>query len=461
MVAPAPISLIKYELLQTMRMCVNPVTAQLEDIMPDDVVNHPPICCNSGAAREINRMTQSVPQSPTALVGLRVLELGAMVAVPFCGKLLSSLGADVMKIEPPKMGDPSRRRGPFPGDNPHPERSGMFLYLNTGKRGVTLAVDDPQGRVMLRELAAGVDVIIHDSPAALAAARGLEREPLAEVSPGVIVAAITPFGSTGPNSGYAAHDVNVFHAGGEGNLLPNGLALDSFPDRAPITAGGMMASYQGGLTAAVGLLAAIVAQWADGTGQDVESSMQEAQLAIGYLPIQRLEAEGFVETRFSRFFRMGGVMPASDGYVELLTLEPRQWEGLARLLGEPEWATPDKFRDPSTHGAAINENLRQWTAVHTREWLYREGQAHGVPIAPYLTPGEVFESPQQRERNFFVELPHPEAGDYEYAGLPFRMDETPPDLRRAPLLGEHNSEVYHSLGYSPEELTALARAEVI
>lgn len=107
-------------------------------------------------------MTQSVQQSPTALAGLRVLELGTMVAVPYCGKLLSSLGADVMKIEPPKMGDPSRRRGPFPGDNPHPERSGMFLYLNTGKRGVTLAVDDPQGRVMLRELAAGADVIIHD-----------------------------------------------------------------------------------------------------------------------------------------------------------------------------------------------------------------------------------------------------------------------------------------------------------
>ena len=101
--------------------------------------------------------------------------------------------------------------------------------------------------------------------------------------------------------------------------------------------------------------------------------MQEAQLAIGYLPIQRLEAEEFVETRFSRFFRMGGVMPAADGYVELLTLEPRQWEGLARLLGEPEWASADKFRDPATHGPAINENLRQWTAEHTRERLYREG----------------------------------------------------------------------------------------
>lgn len=407
-------------------------------------------------------MTMATPTpTPAALAGLRVLELGAMVAAPFCGKLLAALGADVVKVEPPKAGDPSRRRGPFLGDDPHPERSGMFLYLNTGKRGVTLDVDDPQGREMLRQLAAEADVIIHDSPPALAAARELEQETLAEINPRLIVAALTPFGSTGPNAGYAARDVNVFHAGGEGNLLPNGLALDTFPDRAPIAAGGMMASYQAGLTAAVGVLGAVVSQRNGGPGQFVDCSMQEAQLAIGYLPIQRLEAEGFVETRFSRFFRMGGVLPAADGYVELLTLEPRQWEGLARLLEEPEWASPDKFRDPATHGPAINENLRQWSVRHTREWLYREGQAHGVPIAPYLTPGEVFDSPQQRERDFFVEVTHPEAGTYDYAGLPYRMSETPPVITRAPLLGEHNAEVYGALSYLPEQLTVLARAEVI
>ena len=406
-------------------------------------------------------MTPQDSLIPAALSGLRVLEIGAMVAAPYCGKLLSLLGADVVKVEPPKVGDPSRRRGPFPGDVPHAERSGTFLYLNTGKRGVTLDVDDPQGSDMLRQLAADADVILHDFPPSLAASRELSRDSLTEINPSIIVAAITPFGSTGPNAEYAACDVNVFHAGGEGNLLPNGLALDTFPDRAPIRAGGMMASYQGGLTAAVGVLAAAIAQWADGTGQAVDSSMQEAQLAIGYLPMQRLEAEGVVETRFSRFFRMGGVMPASDGYIELLTLESRQWEGLVRLLGDPEWATPEKFRDPATHGPEINENLRRWTSGHTREWLYREGQAHGVPIAPYLSPSEVYQSPQQRERGFFIEVSHPDAGPYKYAGSPFRMSGTPPQVRRAPLLGEHNAGVYGALGYSLEDLTVLARSEVI
>ena len=396
-----------------------------------------------------------------ALGGLRVLELGSTVAAPYCGKLLASLGANVVKAEPPKCGDPSRRRGPFPGDVPHLERSGAFLYLNTGKSGITLDVDDPQGRLILRQLAATSDVVVHDFPPSLASVRGLQQELLAEVNQSVVVAAVTPFGSSGPNAGYVAHDVNVFHAGGEGNLLPNGLALDTFPDRAPITAGTMMASYQAGLTAAVGITAALVEQRNNGTGQKIDVSMQEAQLAIGYLPIQRLEAEGYVETRFSRFFRMGGVMPAADGYVEVLTLEPRQWESLANLLGNPEWLSPEKFSDPATHGREINEHLRQWTAEHTREWLYREGQSYGVPIAPYLTPREVFESPQQRQRDFFVEIPHPEAGSYDYAALPFQMGATPARVDRSPMLGEHNAIVYGALGYSTEDLTMLARAEVI
>jgi crotonobetainyl-CoA:carnitine CoA-transferase CaiB-like acyl-CoA transferase len=406
-------------------------------------------------------MTPLTATTPTALGGLRVLEVANMVAGPFCGKLLASLGADVVKVETPRTGDPARRQGPFPGDVPHPERSGLFLYVNTGKRGITLNLDDAQGRAMLAELASQTDVVLHDLTPQRAQGLGLDRAFLAEENPGLIVASVTPFGATGPYSEYAAYDINVFHAGGEGNLLPNGLALDTFPERAPVTAGSRMGSYQGGLTAAVGVVAAVFAKQDGGVGQSVDCSMQEAQLAIGYLPVQRLEAEGFVETRFSRFFRMGGVLPASDGYVELLTLEPRQWESLGRFLGNPEWASPEKFQDPATHGPAINENLREWSRKHTKEWLYQEGQAAGVPIAPYYTPGEVFESVHQRERGFFEALDHPEAGRREYAGLPFRLGETPATLTRAPLLGEHNADVFGGIGYTKEDLVMLARAGVL
>ena len=187
----------------------------------------------------------------------------------------------------------------------------------------------------------------------------------------------------------------------------------------------------------------------------MDASAQEAQLSVGYMPIQRHEAEGVTETRFTRYFRVGGVMPASDGYVELLTLEPRQFEGLLAFMGHPDWASPEMFRDPATHGPELNRRLREWFAGHTRAWLYAEGQAHGVPIAPYYTPSEVFHSPQQRERGFYSTVDHPETGPLEYAGAPFRLDGAPPALSRAPLLGEHNAAVYGGLlGLPPAELAA-------
>ncbi len=410
-------------------------------------------------------MTRISPMSPIALPNLRVLEVASLIPGPYCGKLLASLGAEVIKAEPPGVGDPSRRRGPFPDDIPHPERSGLYLYLNTGKRSITLDLENPAGRDLLRQLVARVDMVVHDYAPANAAAVGLDSDSLLAANPDVIVTAVTPFGSTGPYADYHAGHLAVFHAGGEGWLLPNGVALDTFPDRPPIVAGVNMGDYQAGLTAAVGALAAVYHRQGnpdDARGQVVDASAQEAQLSVGYMPIQRHESEGITETRFSRYFRVGGVLPASDGYVELLTLEPRQFEGLLAFMGNPDWASPEMFSDPATHGPELNRHMREWFAQHTREWLYAEGQAHGVPIAPYYTPSEVFQSPQQRERAFYSEVDHPATGPLEYTGAPFQLSETPTTLTRAPLLGEHNVEVYCGLlGYAAQELAALARAGAI
>jgi crotonobetainyl-CoA:carnitine CoA-transferase CaiB-like acyl-CoA transferase len=397
-----------------------------------------------------------------ALPNLRVLEIASLIPGPYCGKLLASLGADVIKAEPPGTGDSARRRGPFPDDDPHPERSGLFLYINTGKKGITLDLENQSGRDLLRQLVARVDLVVHDCAPAKAAAVGLDAEALLAANPDVIVTAATPFGSSGPYADRQAGHLAVFHAGGEGWLLPNGAALDTFPDRPPIVAGANMGDYQAGLTAAVGALAAVYNRLGASRGprgQAVDASAQEAQLSVGYMPIQRRESEGITETRFSRYFRVGGVLPASDGYVELLTLEPRQFEGLLEFMGNPDWASSEMFREPGAHGPELNRRLREWFAQHPREWLYAEGQARGVPIAPYYTPSEVFQSPQQRERGFYSEVYHAATGPLEYAGAPFQLSETPTTLKRAPLLGEHNGEVYCGLlGYARRDLAALARA---
>lgn len=425
-------------------------------------------------------------QPPTALHGCRILEIASLIPGPYCGKLLASLGARVIKVEPPGSGDPARRRGPFPDDHPHPERSGLFLYLNTGKQSITLNLRDAAGRALLRRLAARVDLVIHDHAPDAARAAGLDADTLRAANPGAIIVAATPFGSSGPYANRRAGHLAVFHAGGEGWLLPNGLALDTFPQRAPIAAGANMGDYQAGLAAALGAVAALYHRQAAAAGADVsddddtangapssaanprhagqfvDASAQEAQLSVGYMPIQRYEAEGITETRFSRYFRVGGVLPASDGYVELLTLEPRQFDALLAFMGNPEWASPAMFRDPATYGPELNRQLREWFAQHTRAWLYAEGQAHGVPIAPYYTPTEVLHSPQQRERNFYQTLAHPDAGDLEYPGAPYALEATPTVIGRAPRLGEHNAPVYCDLlGCPPSELPALARAGVI
>ena len=404
----------------------------------------------------------------TALPNLRVLELASLIPGPYAGKLLASVGASVIKAEPPGGGDPARRRGPFPDDLPHPERSGLYLYLNTGKQSITLNLHDPAGRDLLHQLAGRVDMVIHDYTPANAVAVGLDDASLRAANHNVIIVPITPFGSSGPYADYRAGHLATFHAGGEGWLLPNGLALDTFPDRPPIVAGGNMGDYQAGLTAAVGAIAAVYHRLAnpdadaDVPGQTVDASAQEAQLSVGYMPIQRHESEGITETRQTRYFRVGGALPASDGYVELLTLEPRQFQGLLDFMGNPDWATPEMFSDPATYGPELNRQLREWFGQRTREWLYAEGQAHGVPIAPYYTPSEVFTSPQQRERGFYAEVEHPAAGALEYAGAPFQLSETPTTLTRAPLLGEHNADVYGGLlGYGAAEVAALTRAGAV
>ena len=143
-------------------------------------------------------MTNSIePTQPTALPYLRVLEVASLIPGPYCGKLLASLGANVIKAEP-LAGDPSRRRGPFPDDIPHPERSGLYLYLNTGKQSVTLNLDDAAGRDLLRQLVAGVDMVVHDYTPERAAVVGLDGDALQAANPDVIVTAITPFARPGP-----------------------------------------------------------------------------------------------------------------------------------------------------------------------------------------------------------------------------------------------------------------------
>jgi crotonobetainyl-CoA:carnitine CoA-transferase CaiB-like acyl-CoA transferase len=186
--------------------------------------------------------------------------------------------------------------------------------------------------VLERELD-GADILIDDTPVQERAAHGFDPQDVGARFPQLVHVSVLPFGATGPKAGWDGEEVNLLHASGEGFLLPNGLSHERFPDRPPLKIYGHFGGYQAGAMAA---LSALSAWWAapEHGGQYVDVSVQDAVLAVGAFALQRL-GDGSLEHRTTRSFRYGGVFEAQDGYVELLTLEDRQWSGLVELLGHP------------------------------------------------------------------------------------------------------------------------------
>ena len=393
------------------------------------------------------------------LAGLSVLEVGHMVAAPYCGKLLADLGASVTKIEAPGTGDPARRRSPFPGDRPHPEKSGLFLYLNTCKRSITLSLETEGGRRLLRELLARADVLIEDAAPSERERLGLDDEGVARANPRLVHTSITPFGLDGPYRDFRTHHLNVYHSSPHTTFSR---AADEAPKRAPAKAGRYLAEYDAGLTAALGTLAAALRSAASGEGERVEVSKQEALLCIERVDIGRhINLPKPPPWRGS----VSGLLPAKDGYVMVTPAQDHQWQGLVRAMGSPAWAESEICKDEvarQEHRDEIQPRIEAWSRTHTRDELYHGLQAQGTPAGPVWNVAEVRAWPQETERGYFAELDHPEAGPQTYPGLPYRFSDRVWQGTRAPLLGEHNEPVYcDELGYTPAELAFLTAAGVI
>jgi len=392
----------------------------------------------------------------TALAGLKLLEYSQMISGPYCGKLLADLGAEVIKVEQPSEGDAARARGPFPDDIPHPEKSGLFLYLNTNKLGVTLNPRTTAGRQLFQRLAEQADVLIEDRPPGEMADLGLDYASLSAVNPRLIVTSITPFGQTGPYRDYKSYHLNLYHASGHSSFFY--VAPKERRNEPPVVAGGEAGDYDGGLAAAVATLAALFARLTTGQGQHIDISKFEALLAL-----ERVVVARFANTPEPPDWpgMVGGLVPCRDSHVVITAVQNHQWQGLMDLMGNPPWSQDENCRDETTrslHRDEIQPLLEEWMAQHPKEELYHKGQAFGVPIGPVRTVAEIADWPQARQRGFFAELDHPQAGRLEYPTAAYKMSETPwRGERAAPLLGEHNEQVYCGrLGYSKEQLDAMA-----
>jgi crotonobetainyl-CoA:carnitine CoA-transferase CaiB-like acyl-CoA transferase len=394
-----------------------------------------------------------------ALAGISVLEVGSLVAAPYCGKMLADLGAEVVKVEAPGEGDPARRRGPFPDDSPHPERSALFLYLNTSKRSITLDPAKEDGGRILRELVAEVDVLIEDYPPGTLEGLGLGYAELSRTNPSLVMTSITPFGQTGPKRDYRAHPLNSYHAGGQSGAfhLPHDGEV-----RPPPKGGGYLGEYDGGLIAAVGTLAAVIGRRRTGRGRYIDISKQEAMIGLERVDVARLAND---PTPIPWRPATGGMAKTKDGYLLMTPLENHQWQGLIRAMGDPEWSKAEWCQTEKgrmEHADEAAPRVQAWAAGLTRDEIYHRTQAEGSPSAPIRNVAEVLAWDQARARGFFVELDHPEAGRQVYPTAAYKFSKTPWAGTRAPLLGEHNREIYcERLGYTQQDLARLADSGVI
>ena len=399
--------------------------------------------------------------SEAALAGVKVLEYCEMVSGPYCAKLLADLGAEVIKIERPVAGDRARGRGPFLNDVPHPERSGLFLYLNTNKLGVTLDPGTEAGRAVFLELVAWAGVLVEDTTPGTMESLGLGYERLSEVNPSLIMTSITPFGQTGPYRGYNAHHLNIYHASGQAQFSYTESGGRKTP---PAKGGGYVGDYDGGLSGAVATLAAVYGRATGGPGQHIDVSRQETLISL-----DRVDIGSFANDRNAGMRRrgmLGGLMPCKDGYVIVVAPQQHQWQALVKLLGSPDWALGEKCSDEwtrSENAAELQPLVEEWMLQHDKAEIYHRGQSFGCPVAPINSAADVFNSAQVKHREFFAEIEHPEAGKLSYPSAAYRLSETPWRASRpAPLLGQDNEDIYRKrLGHSEDEMARLREQGVV
>jgi benzylsuccinate CoA-transferase BbsE subunit len=413
---------------------------------------------------------------PGPLAGLRVLELTDEKG-QFCGKLLGDLGADVIKIEPPG-GEITRTVGPFLDDMPHPDRSLSFWHYNTSKRGITLNLESPDGRQLFRRLAANADVILETFAPGHLPGLGLGYEALSASNPGLVMCSLTPFGQSGPWRDYATTDLLHMAAGGQ--MASCGYDASDVPDAPPIAPGGGNAWHMGCNYAYVGIMAALVYRTVSGHGQYIDVSIHDACALTteAAIPTYIYRNEGVIR-QTGRHHAAEPTPPAQfrskDGkYVLALVagrLTPRYVKDLAALLDiygmagdlkDPKYGDPKVVEANTDH--IINHLVANFIASLPQEEVYHAAQSRGFTWGAVYTSEELLQDGHLQDRAFWKEVEHPELGRrFIYPGEPAIYNGAPWRIsHRAPLLGEHNRDIYcGELGLSPQELAVLAENRVI
>ena len=376
-----------------------------------------------------------------SLEKVRVLELTRGVAGPYAAKLLADQGADVIKLEPPG-GDGSRAFGPFPNDEPHPERSGLFLHLNRNKKSLVVDPASPNGAETIRRLAAKAHIVLEDYPAGSGEAWGWDWPTLQAANPALVLTSITPFGQSGPYRDYRGSELTLQAIGGP--LITNG-----HEDREPLKLAGHYAHYHAGMVAAMATLMALRRAEATGAGDWLDVSVYECQAGCRDRQSTNLTIAAYTGMSVGRGpsgWRMAmGVRPCRDGFVNIMGAANRL-PRLLRLIGREDLLEHPQIdapmgTEPQDLIDAVESAYADWLTPLNKREAVAAAQAAGLLAGPVNTVADLLQDPHFQARGVWDSVDHPETGPLQYPGRPFVLTRSPRrQQQRAPLLDEHAAE---------------------
>ena len=395
-----------------------------------------------------------------ALDGIVVLDLTQYEAGPSCTEMLAWLGADVIKIEPPG-GEPGRRALSERSDTD----AWFFLMLNANKKSVTLDLKAERGRALFERMARRADVVVENFGPGAIERLGFGYDTLRRINPRIIAASVKGFGTTGPYADYKSFEWIAQAMGGV-------MSLTGLPDSPPLRTEAGLGDTGAGLHCAIGILAALVQRQHTGEGQRVEVAQQDAVLNLVRIHLREHYVTGTPVPRRgnrsvaagpSNLYRCRPFGPNDYVFVHCATLE--MWRTLTRILGRPELGDDPRLADRqkrAEHAPEIDPLIEAWTEKRTKHEAMEILAGAGIPCGAVLDSGEVLSDPGLVARGMVVSLEHPTRGRFAMPGNPVQLSASPTTVTRAPLLGEHNAEVYGGwLGLPADELRALEKDRVI
>jgi len=393
------------------------------------------------------------------LEGIRILDLSWVLAGPFATMVLGDLGAEVIKLERPQAGDLARGNGPFIDGE-----SSYFLSLNRGKKSITIDLQTPQGRQVFLKLVKKVDVIVENFVPGTMKRLGLDYEVLKKQNPGLIYAAISGFGQTGPYAQYRALDVIIQAMGGM-------MSITGEPGGPPLRPGVSIGDIAAGLFTTIGILSALWEREKSGQGQMLDISMLDCQLAILENAFARFFATGEVPRRIGTrhpVFTPFQAFETKDGYIVIAMVggARNQWPLFCAVIGRLDLMDDERYQTGELRTQHYNELEPILSEViktkTTDEWI-KELSEVGIPCGPINSIDQVASHPQVLAREMIVEVPHPKLGKVKLINSPIKLSRTPARVEKAsPDLGQDTRHLLAELlDMSEDEIESLRESKVI